>query len=213
MTKLYAIQKIPEHLSISAAKWEDIPQLAIEHFLWKNNGYRPEVYVQLCYDEKKLYLRFHTYEQDPLIRYYQMNEPVYTDSCVEFFVQPSPEQDLRYLNFEINAAGTLLLGLGKNRDRTRLRDVDPALFQIKASVHEQDPIKQRKYWEIEYSIPFTFIQNYFPEFTPQEGTRLKANFYKCGDETAQPHYGCWNLIDSNTPNFHVSQYFGELVLQ
>ncbi len=39
---------------------------------------------------------------------------------------------------------------------------------------------------------------------------MRGNFYKCGDETPQPHYISWNPIDMPTPNFHVPQFFGTL---
>ena len=45
-----------------------------------------------------------------------------------------------------------------------------------------------------------------------DGMTLRANFYKCGDDTAQPHYIAWNAVDHPTPNFHLPQYFGELHL-
>jgi hypothetical protein len=41
---------------------------------------------------------------------------------------------------------------------------------------------------------------------------ITGNFYKCGDETEYPHFGCWNLIASPVPDFHRPEYFGEIVL-
>jgi hypothetical protein len=40
-----------------------------------------------------------------------------------------------------------------------------------------------------------------------------ANFYKCGDETPEPHFLSWNPIDLPKPNFHVPQFFGQLELE
>ncbi len=42
---------------------------------------------------------------------------------------------------------------------------------------------------------------------------IGANFYKCGDETNEPHYISWNPIDTPNPNFHVPQFFGDLVFE
>ncbi len=43
------------------------------------------------------------------------------------------------------------------------------------------------------------------------GHRAAANFYKCGDETAVPHYGAWSPIDTPQPDFHRPEFFGEVV--
>jgi len=213
MQRTYTITRISDLEPITPQLWSSIPPLGIDHYIWEDNGYQPEVQVRLCYTSLKLHLNFVTYEINPLIRYYHMNEPVYTDSCVEFFVQPSPYIDTRYLNFEINAAGTLLLGLGESRDRVRLSDVDPKTFSIQPQVNCINPADQRTYWEIQYSVPFGFIQSHFSDFQPESGTKLKGNFYKCGNDTAEPHYGCWNLIEEAHPNYHLSSYFGELILE
>src|SRR5690606_4084215 len=95
--------------------WKTVEPLLVDQYLWLDNGYQPEVQVRIFYTPQNLYVQFRTYESDPLIRYHQFNDPVCRDSCVEFFIQPTPDTDDRYLNFEINAAGTLLLGLGPAR--------------------------------------------------------------------------------------------------
>ena len=37
--------------------------------------------------------------------------------------------------------------------------------------------------------------------------------FKCGDETAHPHFGSWSPIVWPEPQFHLSQFFGTFVLQ
>lgn len=198
--------------SLSPAFWETVQPIQVDQYLWEDNGYQPEVQVRLFYTAEKLYVHFKSYESDPLIRYQQLNEPVHADSCVEFFIQPSPDTDDRYLNFEINAAGTLLLGLGSSREREKLYDIDPALFDIRAQVNLKDPNNQKTYWELQYAIPASFIQEHFPDFNLQAGTIMRGNFYKCGDDTEKPHYGCWNLVRSATPEYHRKEDFGTLIL-
>ena len=61
-------------------------------------------------------------------------------------------------------------------------------------------------WEITLDIPFSvFIYNNIDSL---KGTECKANFYKCGDETPEPHYLSWRNILSDEPNFHVPEFFG-----
>ena len=67
--------------------------------------------------------------------------------------------------------------------------------------------------EITYRIPFDFIRLFYPDFSAGSGTVLRGNFCKCGNLTVQKHYLLWNPIESDTPNFHLPEYFGVLVLE
>jgi hypothetical protein len=42
---------------------------------------------------------------------------------------------------------------------------------------------------------------------------IRANFYKCGDLTAHPHFLSWNPIDLPKPDFHRPEFFGTLTLK
>jgi hypothetical protein len=53
-----------------------------------------------------------------------------------------------------------------------------------------------------------FERHYGEKVIP--GTRSKANFYKCGDETEFEHYGAWSPVDLPTPDFHVPRFFGDI---
>jgi hypothetical protein len=75
-----------------------------------------------------------------------------------------------------------------------------------------DPADGRSFWELQFRIPFSWLVACFPNFLPQPGTRMRGNLYKCGDETAFPHYGAWSRVASPTPDFHRSCDFGELLL-
>lgn len=193
--------------------WEDITPLAVDEYLWLDNGCTPKVEVRLYCTAGRLHIQFKVYEQDPLARYKEQNDPVYTDSCAEFFMQPLPGSDPRYLNFEFNAAGTILLQIGEGREnRTTLSD-SPAIFQIETAVNRVDEHSGETYWELAFSIPFDWLQRKFPGFKAEPGRAFRGNFYKCGDETPVPHYGCWNRVDSASPDYHQSGFFGELVFK
>lgn len=61
-----------------------------------------------------------------------------------------------------------------------------------------------KRWEIALDIPFNvFIYN---DITSLQRGTLQSQFYKCGDETPEPHYLSWNNILNNEPNFHISDF-------
>src|SRR5690554_5515580 len=93
MTNTYMIRRVPG----AKPDWQQIEPLYIRHYLWMENTYQPRVEIKVCYTDAALHVQYKVFEQDPTIRYLQMNQPVHKDSCVEFFVQPSPETDERYL--------------------------------------------------------------------------------------------------------------------
>lgn len=194
--------------------WESIRGLSVDQYLWLDNGYAPEVQVKLYYTAERLHIQYRVFEENPTVRCLRANGPVYRDSCVEFFVQPLPESDPRYLNFELNAAGTLLLELGDSRQgRTPVAVEQPSRhFGICPSAGYSDPVSGRKYWELEFSVPFAWMQTLFPDFRPGPGCTLRGNFYKCGDDTPVPHFGVWNRVTSAVPDFHRSGDFGQLVM-
>lgn len=35
-----------------------------------------------------------------------------------------------------------------------------------------------------------------------KGLKANANFYKCVDKTAKPHYLNWNAVGTENPDFH-----------
>lgn len=145
-------------------------------------------------------------EESVRAEYTQNDSPVYEDSCMECFLQFFPEKTSMYLNFEVNANGALLcqMGTGKN-DRVYLREKG-------ISVPKIDVKKEKEFWEIRYLISLELLKAVYGEADFVQGQKIRGNFYKCGDKTEVPHYGCWSFISNENPNFHLPEYFGEIVL-
>ncbi len=213
MAKEYAVKRL-DSSSYDNCIWNEIDSLCIDCYPWNLNGYMPVTKVKLLYTELCFHILFKSYEKNPMITYFRMNEPVWKDSCVEFFFNPDPENDERYLNFEVNAAGTLLLGIGNGRqNRLYINDVEPEIFNIRPLFsYEQSYSSNIESWSVEYCIPFNLIKKYYENFSVASGKKMAANFYKCGDETAYPHYGCWNPIEYSKPDFHRPEFFGTLII-
>jgi hypothetical protein len=204
--KTYIIKKVCMN-KMNEELWRDIPSLLIDNYPWDINKYRPNTEVKLAYSDSKLMVKFIIAEKNPKAEYENINEPVYKDSCVEFFFNPAPEKSDEYINFEMNSKGNLLLQIGKNKeDRQFINGIDINMFNIISYIGN-------KFWTLEFSIPIYFIEKYYKDITFYSGYKISGNFYKCGDETLYPHYGCWNEIDSKAPNFHLPQFFGELILE
>ena len=198
--RTYTMKKVQ-----GAPNWSAHEILPIDNLLW-TDSIDVTAQAQICYDEENFYLRLEAAE--PHIR--KENQPddllaeVCEDSCLEFFIQPGNRVD--YLNFEINPNCAVYLGFGPNLPEN-IRQIVPevqALLDIQTELTADG-------WVLTYRVPFAFIRRYFPEFNPTEGTAIRANFYKCGDETKKMHFLAWNPIDNDVPAFHIPRDFGCLI--
>lgn len=195
-----------------AAPWPAVPPLAVGHYLWLSNDYRPAVEARLFWSPRFLHVRFRVEEKRVRVRFTKFQDPVWKDSCVEFFIDAFPEMKKGYINFETNAAGTLLAAFGPDRShRTPLWPEDLAEFEALASIPGPvDGEYGADAWTLEYIVPLSlFGKLYGQEIRP--GHRAAANFYKCGDDTEMPHYGAWSPVGTAAPDFHRPEYFGEVV--
>lgn len=197
--KTYVINRKPQVLD-----WNGIPALAMDTALWV--GPAPvEPQAQLCYDEEALYVRLSTKEANIRAEETGKYGMPCLDSCLEFFFCPM-ENSNTYFNIEFNPNGCLYLGIGNDRyDLIRLIPEEDNPLQAQ-------PKRTEDGWEITYRITASFIRRFFPGFELASGGMLRGNFYKCGDETVQPHYYCWNPITQEQPDYHLSQFFGKLYL-
>ena len=188
--------------------FSDAPKAEIACYKW-TEGYTPYAYAQLIYvRDLGLALHMEAYESDPKSVYTMYNQPVYTDSCLEFFATWDNEST-RYINMEMNAKGTLLSCCGVGREnRTPLINLSGGKLPTVKSFNTDEE------WGIVAEIPFEILDAVYgirsETFVP--GYTFRGNFYKCGDETPIVHYGSWSRVGTKTPDFHRPEYFGELVI-
>lgn len=179
---------------------EKIPELSVDNILWTPDfGIR--AYARLCFDEEALYVSLRAAEAQIRAEYVAPLSPVHRDSCLEFFFMP--EREDRYFNFEINPNGCLHIGYGHNRaDRVILtRRDDREFFQIRSE-------RVADGWSVSYRIPLSFLRLFYPDFIFSGS--LRANVYKCGDDTIHPHFLSWNPVTSTQPDFHRPENFGSM---
>lgn len=191
-----------------------LPALRIERYLWLQNGYRPLVEVRLCWSDRFLYAHFRVGEDKVRLRYRRFQDPVWKDSCVEMFIDPFPDKRRGYLNIETNALGTVLAAFGKGREgrlpftATQLREME-----VIASISQPvDGPHGASFWTLVYRFPLNVFEHCYGE-SVQAGCRGRANFFKCGDETAVPHYGAWSPVEVPKPDFHQPEYFGQIIFE
>ncbi|MGD1009820.1 MAG: carbohydrate-binding family 9-like protein [Candidatus Aminicenantales bacterium] len=195
-----------------ASVWREFPSLSVDHYLWLKNGYEPRVRVQLGLTDRFLYVRFDVEEKKVRARFTRFQDPVYKDSCVEFFVDPFPDLKRGYLNFEANAVGTFLIAFGPDRrSRRPLRKADLRGFKSASSIKRpMDGEIRTGRWALAYRIPLELFDKMYGR-PVRPGGRGAANFYKCGDEAEFPHYGAWSPVGTPSPDFHRPEFFGTLI--
>ena len=117
--------------------------------------------------------------------------------------------DLSY-NFEMNCIGTLLAAKRKSRTECTHFEAEKLDQVIKYSSLKREKIEisgKIFSWDIAMGIPFSLIG--------MDGKDLpktaRANFFKCADKAAHPHFLSWNPIDVPSPDFHRPDFFGELI--
>ena len=207
--KVYTIRTMPVGTRPDAIDWTTVPAAKIDTYAWEDRGYEPAAEAAMVFvPDFGFVLRMTCAERAPKAVYTQYNEPVYTDSCMEFFAAWRAG-DARYMNMEMNAKGTLLSCVGADRHvRTPIRDLTGGeLPRVTGHVGTFE-------WSLVAEIPMTLLGRVFDmdpaDFKP--GYRFSGNFYKCGDETAVPHYGMWNPVRLPKADFHRPEFFGTFII-
>lgn len=190
------LKKIVDHL----------PENKLDCVSWDEFPYKPKVVFKIAYSKSALLLNFEVAEKALRVNNFASNQPVYEDSCVEFFISFS---DQHYYNLEFNAIGVGLVGYGKKNKNTRKRLSAKRIEQIKtfSTISKHDGDKNVN-WNLMLYIPLELFEE--ENISTLGNTTFTANFYKCGDLLPDPHYLSWSPIEADEPNFHLPEYFGEV---
>jgi hypothetical protein len=114
---------------------------------------------------------------------------------------------MRYFNIEYNPACNVYLGYGSCLQNLVRLILDPEKTSFHPNAYRCDDG-----WGITYHVPFTFIQQFFPEFEAYEGLQFYGNFYRSGEKTVSPAGMSWNPINPSEYSFHCPAFFGQLIL-
>ncbi|MBP3633828.1 MAG: carbohydrate-binding family 9-like protein [Oscillospiraceae bacterium] len=190
----YTIVKKPENMD-----WSKVPVAPIDNYLWLGET-DITCTAQVCYDADAMYVRMTAKEQNIRAEETELLGMPCLDSCLEFFFRPY-EDSMRYINIELNPNCCMWLGY---------RDEENKLIRIEepSSILDAKAERTADGWVVVYRVPTALVQKYFPDYKPESGKKLPANFYKCGDLSVKKHYIAWNRIDREEPAFHVPEWFG-----
>lgn len=190
---------------------KDCPICRIDNYLWTNE-YRPEAYAPEAYAQiallvnEGLVVSMTAIEENPLRRFTKENEPVYEDSGLEVFINLAPSNDKQeYLNFEMNAYGTLLSQFGTNKNRSFLSELTSYRAKCVANIGEKD-------WNVLLRIPMELICEFNDGKELKGGDKITFNCYKICQDPSIEHYASYSPIQNPVPNFHLPQFFGEAIV-
>lgn len=178
--------------------------IPIDKINWKEFPHLPDVKVYMGYCDQRLWLHYTVYNDFVRAVCRQDQDPVWQDSCVEFFVK---QGDI-YHNFEFNSLGVCLSAFGPDRiARERLDNEHMAQIlrfpSIKMENLPSDSFPTN--WSLTVAIALDLIG-------VNAGSQFLVNFYKCGDKTKVPHYISWSAIATPSPDFHQPGYFAPVEL-
>jgi hypothetical protein len=194
--------------------WAAAETLGISCFRPEGSDHRPRTRARLGWDEEGLFGLFRVEDRYVRSVHTRFGDPVYEDSCVEIFLQPKPSRG--YLNFEMNAGGTLLATHITDHRRThdgfvaftKLTEEDGQRVTIHSSLPGIVEPEVEADWQLAFAIPKGLLEKYVGPIGPMAGQEWRANLYKCGDGTSHPHWASWSPVDAL--NFHLPHCFGTL---
>ncbi|GAA4313267.1 carbohydrate-binding family 9-like protein [Mucilaginibacter gynuensis] len=195
--------RLIDHVSASLDQY---PAQQIINSPWAADEAAVQASFSLAYNDDYLFLKYYVTEQSISAKYNKLNDPVYKDSCVEFFI--AFDNDTRYYNLEFNCAGNCLAQYGEGKtDRVFISGA------ILKSINHQAQLKTNAFsglvdWQLTLCIPKS-VFCFHPGLQLSQ-TKARVNVYKCGDDLPVPHYLCWNNIEATQPNFHLSGFFKEI---
>lgn len=203
-----SLQEVKQKFDDAAVAWH-----AIDQVNWASFPYHPLAEFRIMHSETEIYLQFHVREQGARATFdYDAGSSPYRDDCVEFFMIPS-DRDPSYFNLEMNCIGhgTFHYGPARN-ERHRCGD------EIVSQIRRESTLGSKAFgmregeqeWTLSIAIPKRLYAQADLDLTQFSGRTVRANFYKCGDDTAVPHFLSWNPVTTPTPNFHVPECFGEI---
>lgn len=172
----------------------------------------PNVSFKMAHNGTHLFLHYFVEENEILAKTEKDNGPVWTDSCVEFFI--SFNDYPFYYNLESSCIGKVLFGYRKDR-----QDVEYGNSVIMDSIRRFPSLGYDNFekkegdfkWNLLLIIPVSSFWK--SDIRSLNGMRAKANLYKCGDDLSVPHFLSWQPIKTEKPNFHMPAFFSELVFE
>lgn len=176
----------------------------LTNYHWESDPpYRPDTYCKMGVVSEDLVATLKCYEENPKAVYTMRDEPMYKDSCLEFFVAPLEEKE-EYVNVEMNSNGAFLCEFGKGKfDRVLVSTLTENSPIVEAFKGED---LKGAFWGVTVKLTEVFLRELY-KTEKIDFTTVKANFYKCGDDCEIQHYLAFSPVTTLPPGFHNPECF------
>ena len=178
----------------------------LTNYHWESDPpYRPNTYFKLGVVGSDLVAQLQCYEENPRAVFKNSDDPIYRDSCLEFFVAPIEDRE-EYINVEMNSKGAFLCEFGKGKyDRVFVSSLTESSPIVEAFNGED---MNGAFWGVTVKLTKDFLRELYK--IPKENidySTVKANFYKCGDDCEIQHYLAFSPVTTLPPGFHNPECF------
>ena len=173
---------------------------------WESDPpYRPCTYFKMGVVGENLVATLICYEENPKTVYSKRDEPIYKDSCLEFFVAPFEDKE-EYINVEMNSSGAFLCEFGKGKyDRAFVSALVMSSPMVESFKGEDS---NGAYWGVTVTLSPDFLSELYKIKKDEiKFSTVKANFYKCGDDCDISHYLAYSPVTTLPPGFHNPDCF------
>ncbi len=176
----------------------------LTNYHWESDPpYRPNTYFKMGVVGEDLVAILKCYEENPRAVFENRDDPIYRDSCLEFFVAPFEGRE-EYVNVEMNSKGAFLCEFGKGKfDRVFVSSLTEGSPIVEAFKGED---MQGAFWAVTVKLTKEFLSELY-QAENVDFTTVKANFYKCGDDCEIQHYLAFSPVTTLPPGFHNPECF------
>lgn len=167
--------------------------------------YRPDTYANIGIIDDELVAVLKCYEENPRTACTNRDDPIYTDSCLEFFVAPVCHR-AEYVNVECNSKGAFLCEFGEGKYNRVLSASVTALSPVVESFVGEDV--KGVFWGVCVRLSKLYISELFKlNVSDIDFDSIRLNFYKCGDCCDVAHYLAFSPVTTLPPGFHNPDCF------
>lgn len=191
--------------------WREVPSLTIHEYPWYEKGLKQATSVQIAIAKDNIYIHAKAEDKHIRSRAKKLMDPVYEDSCFEFFVTPWDQRSMSYFNIEINCMGVLYMVWHHGAEnKVQISEEQSKTMTIESSLENVKDIKEETDWELKMIVPISLLEE-------MSGKSIKkdvwhGNFYRCGGEV-DDQYAAWNPLEFEKPNYHLPMQFGKLIIK
>lgn len=191
--------------------WDELPSLTIDEYPWYVEGLKQDTSVKIAIANDEIHIWAKAQDKHIRAKSQNLNDPVYIDSCFEFFVTPWGEKSGKYLNMEVSCKGVLYMAYQDGKGgKVHITEQQAQLVSIQSTLEGVENVQEVEDWELKIILPIAVLEELSGEKIEKD--LWYGNFYRCGGEI-DDQYAAWNSLEFEKPNYHLPMQFGKLIIK